>query len=76
MEFKVTVTPDEILNAPKHTCNVCGYYGIWTKDWGLYEKIVGTKCNKGEESFKICSEECRKKEKEQGLVNKWRNQKQ
>lgn len=76
MELKITVTPQKILEAKKHTCNVCGYYGIWTKDWGYYEKVVGTKYNKGEAQFRICSDECRKKEKEEGLVDAWRNKKE
>lgn len=72
MDFKVTVTPKEIKEAQKHTCNVCGYYGIWTEQWGYHEKVVGNKHNLGEEQFKICSEKCRQKEKQEGLVDKWR----
>lgn len=76
MELKVTVTPEEIKQAKKHTCNVCGYYGIWTKEWGYHQKLVGKKYNIGEAQFVICSDECRKKEKQEGLVGKWRKKKQ
>lgn len=75
MELRVTVTPKEIIEAQKHTCNVCGYYGIWTKEWGHHVKLVGTEYNMSEESFNICSKECRKKAKQKGLVKKWRNKK-
>lgn len=70
--MKATVTPEEIRNARKHTCNVCGYYGIWTDGWGYYEKWVGTKYNLGEEQFTICSKECDERQKKEGLVDKWR----
>lgn len=73
--MKATITPNEIRNAQKHTCDVCGYYGIWTEDWRYYEKLVGTKYNLGENQFKICSDECEERQKRQGLVDKWRNKK-
>ena len=70
--MKVIVTPKEILNARKHTCSVCGYYGIWTDGWGYYEILVTGKYNPYEIEFKICSEECQKKEEEEGLISKLR----
>lgn len=71
--LNVTVTPQETIEARKHTCNVCGYYGVWSQSWGYYEWPVGTShYNAFEVQFVLCSDECREKAIKEKLLEKWR----
>lgn len=75
MELKVTVTPPEIKDAPKHTCNVCGYYGIWTKNWWSKAIFMGKGLRGYEIYFKACSDVCKEKAEKEKLIEKFKKEK-
>lgn len=64
------INPKEPIVHP-HICNVCGGHFSWDDECGHYQKVCGEGYNGWEESFKICSNECRVIAETTGLIDKW-----
>lgn len=47
-----------------HKCNICGYVGVWDKNWRWTEIPMGEGYSAYEIGWRMCSDECIKKTKE------------
>lgn len=72
MALKSVITPAKIIQAKKHTCSLCGNYGVWKKGWGYYIVLSGEGWGAGELYFKVCSDVCHEKAKKENLIEKFK----
>jgi hypothetical protein len=59
---------------PVHECNVCHNVGVWSKKWVALGFGVGVGYRGEDRVFITCSNECRRKNKEDKIFQKFRNQ--
>lgn len=57
-----------------HTCNVCGTQNVWSEGWRWKWLIIGKGAGAWEYEFKVCSDECLKKDENENLAEKKRKE--
>lgn len=70
MSLKVVF--DNRKNKPVCTCNVCGKQGVLSNRWKGIEFGIGIGYRGEDRTFITCSNECRKKNKEEKLFEQYR----